>query len=195
MRIALLISLLAVVTGLPVAELQVVAKPAMFYVLHDPTKDQWCAYQDQKRWRTAIDEHGALETASVQLIELHPTVVKITDADDPESGDWIVYDTYNLDAHGTVVSLDRVTNVLSDDVSRREMFGTRDGKLFRKSVATKSLKSGRPMIAKDAWFPKVPLFGATSDFPFGEFLNRPQQVLGRDDICLASHTSTKSAPE
>jgi hypothetical protein len=63
------------------------------YVLNKPQGNQWCGYLDEKRWRSDIDEYGALETASVEFHDAHPRLVKLTEADNPEAGDWIAYDT------------------------------------------------------------------------------------------------------
>jgi len=156
------------------------------YVLNNPQKQQWCGYLDQKLWRSQIDENGALETASVEFSDGHPRRIKFTEEDDPESGDWIAYDTYMLDDDGSVRSLQRTTNVLPGDVSRTESFVNREGKLVKTVVTMKSLKTGRSVAPRKVWFPDRPLPRNVTALPFSALLPRIGDIHGTQPTCVSA---------
>ena len=160
------------------------------YMLLDDHKNQWCGYHDEKRWRSAIDEIGSMDTASVDFANEHPKTVKITHADEPEAGDWIVYDRYDLDEHGVVRSLERTANVLSGDVSKKEVFEFRDGRFLPKSVVARSLQSGKLIAVPNVWFPKLPKATGITDLPFGALIVRSQEVRTQDSVCVPGGTGS-----
>jgi hypothetical protein len=162
------------------------------YVLNNPQSNQWCGYLNEKIWRSDIDEYGALKTASVEFHETHPRLVKLTEADNPEAGDWIAYDTYSLGDDGAVVSLRRITNVLPGDVSRTEIFERHNGKLTRSGVTMKSLRSGRSVIPGKLWFPNRPLISDTGALPFSALLHHAQDIRGDVPVCVESPKSDPS---
>ena len=194
MRIAQIMALIAMLGSTQVNVTPVPANLHSLFVLHDGTKDQWCGYHEEQGWRSDIDRLGAFETASVEFSDGYAKIVKFTEADDPESGDWIVYDKYEIGEHGAVLSLERTTNILPGDISRKEVFELRDGRLVRKSVAMYSLKTNKQVAPKNIWFPKLPLAKGVADLPFSALLNRIEEVSTRGTVCVPSPTATPSAP-
>lgn len=156
------------------------------YVLKNPQKQQWCGFLNQQLWRSQIDEDGALETASVEFSDGHPLRIKLTEADDPESGDWIAYDTYMLDDDGSVRSLQRTTNVLPGDVSRTESFVNREGRLLKAGVTIKSLKTGRSVAPRKFWFPNRLLLRNVTAMPFSALLARISDIHGTEPVCVSA---------
>ncbi len=157
---------------------------AMRYILHNERTNQWCAYSDQKRWSLDIDEDGALEVASVTFLNTYPSVIKLTQEDNPEAGDWTAYDTYQLNNSGEVISLIRITNVLPGDLSRTELFKRRQGRLLRQSVTTKSLSTGKPVAQAHTWFPGRPLVSNVSAFPFAALLQQVHDPIRTEPLCI-----------
>lgn len=163
------------------------------YVLHDEKRHKWCAYRDEGRWRDAIETSRSQETVSVSFKGQYPRVVKITRADNPEAGDWIINETYYLNEDGTVSSLERVTNVLPGDVSRKEVFVRINGKLLRKSVAMRSLASGGAVVdPKQLWFPHVAVAENRTDFGFSGLLQRLKEVRDQGTVCIPAPVGSNS---
>jgi hypothetical protein len=133
----------ALMIGLSLAVPPTPITPVTLYVLHDSDKDVWCGYRDATQWQAAIDQLEALEVASVEYKNQHPQIVKMTSEDSPEAGDWAVYDTYKLNEAGRVISLERITNFLPDNVKRTEKFELDKGNLLRTTISAQSLTSGR----------------------------------------------------
>ena len=185
MLLILLLQMLFLLSS-PVAQAMPSPTPTakIYFVLYDAMKDQWCGYKDEKLWRADINNLGAYETASVEMVGQSPKVVKLTEADVPESGDWIVYDVYSLSDEGIVTALVRTTNVLSTDTSRREMFKLRGEKLVRTSQTVESLKSHHEITANKGWFPPVPIASKVTDLPFSALLTRPQRLETGGQQCV-----------
>lgn len=156
------------------------------YVLNNPQRNQWCGYVDEKRWHSDVDTYNALEVASIEFQGTHPRIIKITEEDDPEAGDWAAYDTYTLASDGTVISLQRTTNVLPGNVSRTEIFERQQGKLMRSTVKMKSLEKTQQLETKELWFPNRPLVSKRLAFPFSQLIERVAEIQGTQPLCLES---------
>jgi hypothetical protein len=162
---------------------QTIDSPVL-YILRNEQKNQWCGYLDRSRWSSDIDEYGALQTASITFNNAHASVIKLTEEDSPEAGDWVAYDTYQLDDAGDVTSLLRTTNVLPGDLSRVESYQRRQGKLIRQSMTIKSLSTGQPVTQGHNWLPRRSVFLAEPSFPFAGLIRHVHDM--KEPFCIDS---------
>jgi hypothetical protein len=159
------------------------------YLLHDDKKNVWCGYRDEMQWHTAIEEVVATETASVEFEAGHPSVIKVSQEDDPSVGDWAAYETYKLNDVGQIISLVRTTNFLPNDAKRTEIFQRRNGKLVRTSLSIKSLTSGHLVVAPDISSLNFPLFQTASTLPFATLIKKSQETRNLDVGCVTQALS------
>jgi hypothetical protein len=186
MTIASSFGLLLIVCGcLPLAARAAPESATTLYLLLDSKKELWCGYHDENVWRASIGEVGAAETASVEFVKGVPKVVKVTEFDDSGVGSWIVFDRYYLNDTGVVLSLQRITNALANNVSRSEVFEARaGGRLALQHVKLRSVETDSPIARSDAPFPKLPMATRVAYFPFGALIERAQEVLAQDSVCV-----------
>jgi hypothetical protein len=191
----LLVTGILAITSLHPAGVLGAAGTSTLYVLNNPQKNQWCGYVDEKRWQSDVDTYNALEVASIEFQGTSPRIIKITEEDDPEAGDWAAYDTYTLASDGTVISLQRTTNVLPGYVSRTEIFERQQGKLVRSTVKMKSLGKTQQLEKKDLWFPNRPLVTKRLDFPFSRLIQRIAEIQSIQPLCLESQIHGDGKPK
>ena len=77
---------------------------------------------------------GDLTYKNLKLTQIRETI-------DSESGDWMVFDTYRLDAQSNPTRLERVTNTCEGEVSIHENFQFTKGRPVKASRVTKDLKT------------------------------------------------------
>ena len=147
-------------------------RSSKLFILQKSETGEWCSYADEKQWQSGIDQFGALEAVSVTFRGDRPKTIKIAESDTPEAGDWMAYDTYELDNAGHVASVTRETRMLPGDVSRIEIFHAREGKLVRTGVSYTSLTNGHVIVPRGLWFPTRPLIARRDLFPFHVLLDQ-----------------------
>ena len=168
---------------------------ATIYLLHDAKKNLWCGYHGERAWRAAIGEVGAMETATIEFAGGVPKVVKVTAYDDSGAGAWIVFDRYYLNNQGEAMSLQRTTNMLADDVSRKEVFESRaGGRLALQHVNFRSIDVDTALVRSSAAFPKRPMATRGANFPFGALIERAQEVLVQDSVCVSPREVIEDKP-
>ena len=196
MTIASSFGLLLIVWGcLPMAAHAGPESATTLYLLHDAKKELWCGYHDENAWRASIGEVGAAETASVEFVKGIPKVVKVTEYDDSGVGAWIVFDRYYLNDTGVVLSLQRMTNALADNVSRSEVFEARaGGHLALQHVRLRSIETDSPIARSDAPFPRLPMAARVAYFPFGALIERSGEVFAQDRVCVPPREVIEDMP-
>ena len=159
------------------------------YVLQNSSKHLWCGYHDEGRWRSDINGVGATETGSIEFDGEYPKIVRHTEGDDPEAGDWIVYDHYTFSKLGAALSLERTANVLPGNVSRVETFRLEKDRLVRLNVSMRPLNPDSQMTPQAASFPKLPMASRIADLPFSTLIDRWGDVIKGGVLCVPNRAS------
>jgi len=178
------IGLILVTTGQPQHPLA--AKPVTVYALLDDTKHEWCGVDDKDRWESEIARVTATTSATIQLVDRHPTVITIYYDDEPGAGDWAARQTYKLNSAGQVVSLETITNVLPGDVSQRETYLRRNGRLVRSSLRFLSLTTKQPLKDKPDWIPSLTHYASASAMPLVALIPRVDEIRAGKSVCVTA---------
>lgn len=154
----------------------------MVYLLEDVVANQWCAYSSKSEWLTAIDKKIAMAVATVEPAEKKESFsIKVTQTD--ESGDWMVYDDYELKA-GFVTRLLREIRVLPGDIDQQQVYAAHDGSMKRLSTSSRSLTTGQVVSESHDWMPTLPIWTKASEFPFAGFLRSTSSGALENRTCL-----------
>lgn len=160
------------------------AKTAKVFLLEDTASNQWCAYDEEAAWNTAVRDAGAMTVGTLTYSNDLLLRIDVTETD--ETGDWIVYDHYFLDDHGRIEKLSRMINVLPGDMSVSQMFSIRNGKAKKIATSEKQLSTGKPLTSpKPVWLPDLLIKTRTNVFPFSGLLEH-------SDLRTASKICTKA---
>jgi len=138
------------------------------YLLEDNKHQQWCAFRDEREWKTEVESLSALVVATAEYVDGRLSAVDVTHQD--EAGDWIVYDHYSLDQSGKISKLKRTINVLPGDRSENEVFLMLSGTPKKESAASRKLSTGEPASKADVWLPDVPITTRVEAFPFSSLI-------------------------
>jgi hypothetical protein len=147
-------------------------KVSKVFLLEDAGNNQWCSYLSEPKWKTKVQEAGAMMVGKLIYSNDHLSEIDVTETD--ESGDWTVYDHYFLDGHG-IAKLIRLLNALPGDRSVSQTFSISNGKAEKTATSEKQLSNGKP-VTKPAgdWLPDVAIRTAPKMFPFAALLSRPE---------------------
>src|SRR5438093_245198 len=79
------------------------------YLLEDSraTPQQWCGFSNKSNRDSQVNVLGSTSSASVEYKNNRASIVDVTTADDPGSGDWVVYDHYVLSEDENIQTLKR----------------------------------------------------------------------------------------
>jgi len=148
------------------------AKTAKVFLLEDTGNKQWCAYNKEATWNTAVQDAGAMTVGTLSYSNHHLLRIDVTESG--ESGDWTVYDHYFLDHRGEVVKLSRMINVLPGDRSVLQTFSIGDGKAKKTATTEKQLSTGKVLTSPEPiWLPDLPIRTGAKLFPFSSLLGYP----------------------
>ncbi len=145
--------------------------PTKTFLLEDPGNSQWCAYNKEATWNTAVQDAGAMTVGTLTYLKHRLLQIDVTETD--ESGDWTVYDHYFLNGRGEVVKLSRTINVLPGDRSVLQTYAISNGKAKKTTTTEKQLSTGKLLASpKSEWLPDLPIKTETKQFPFSGLLGR-----------------------
>ena len=154
------------------------AKAAKVFLLEDTRSNQWCAYNNEAPWNTAVQDAGAMTVATLTYSDDRLSQIDVTETD--ESGDWTVFDHYFLNNRRQIVRLSRMINVLPGDRSVVQTFSISDEKATKTETTMKQLSTGKPLTSpKPVWLPDLAIRTEKRMFPFFP-------LLGRADLRTAS---------
>ena len=142
------------------------------FLLENARGRQWCAYNNELTWKTAVRNIKAMTVGTLTYSNGNLSRINVTETD--QSGDWIVYDRYSLDDRGEIVELLRVINVLPGDRHVIETYSISNGKAKKISTEEKSLTTGKPLASpQPVWLPNLPIEAEVKRFPFAGLLTNP----------------------
>jgi hypothetical protein len=145
--------------------------PRIFF-LEDNGKAQWCAFNSEATWKTAIQDTQAMTVGTLTYSDDHLSQIDVTETD--ESGDWTVYDQYFLDDQGCIVKLSRMINVLPGDRSVSQFFSIREGRATKTLTTVRRLSTGKALTSpKPIWLPELPVETSVKMFAFSRLLRYP----------------------
>jgi hypothetical protein len=120
------------------------------YFLEHYEKPSRCYYMTKSRLEKANGANishmfGTLTYQDGLLTEVNETI-------DSESGDWVMFDTYRVNAKGLPIRLTRTLNTFFGDVTVEETFTFSNGRPHRTAVAVRDLKTQKPADIKTRGF-------------------------------------------
>lgn len=157
-------------------------KASKVFFLEDAGNHQWCAFNNEARWKAAVQQTRAMTVGTLTYSHDHLYQIHLTETD--ESGDWTTYDHYFLDGHGHVVKLLRTINVLPGDRSVLQSFSIRGGKVTKMATTAKRLSTGETLTSpKPVWLPELPVETTVKKFAFSNLIGRADLQTARR-ICV-----------
>ena len=155
------------------------------YLMEDDEHHQWCGYRTEAAWRSEVDAVSSSVFAIVDYANDHVASIRLTTGDTPGAGDWVVFDTYSLDANGKLRGLKRVMNVLPGDRSEHEEWLIQNGKATKQRSTTLSLETQKPAQRPDAELPRVPIITNVERFPFWPLTrDKGQEIVAKGKVCI-----------
>ena len=151
------------------------------YLLEDASNQEWCIYTNEREWKADVELRGAMKVATVDQVNGRITWIRVTEQD--ETGDWIVYDTYSLDANARMSRIKRTANILPGDRSEERIFLVRAGRAVGESSATRRLGTGEPFRAAENWLPNVPIVTSVEALPFSPLIEAERLTTLRSQSC------------
>ena len=156
------------------------------YFLNDPD-ERWCAFNRESEWRSEVEMLGALTTAVAKYTGSRISSIDVTTEDNPEAGDWVIFDTYSLGKDQTFQSLKRTINVLPGFTSELETWLIQNGKAIKQSSVSRDLDTlkPKPVQATGIWLPSAPIFTRLSALPFWPLVrDKRQQISSGREACI-----------
>ena len=102
---------------------------------------QWCAYNKEATWNTAVQDAGAMTVGTLTYLKHRLLQIDVTETD--ESGDWQADHPRFLNGRGEVVKLSRRINALPGDRSVLQTYAISNGKAKKTTTTEKQLSTGK----------------------------------------------------
>lgn len=142
-----------------------------YWFLMETSHSSWCGYSDEMVFKRDADIFKPTESASVSLFS--GKIVEITYQLQPESGDWIVVDKYNISDKG--MTLTRANLLAQENLEVIQKLSAVDGRSKFKVERITTL-NGKMAAPKSIDYPNVPVMQNLTQFPFSSLLVKLESV-------------------
>jgi hypothetical protein len=144
-------------------------EPQEVFILQDVKQGSWCAFVHEEEWKNAAQRQPSDFVAVIRRVGGVLTTIYISS----NSEDTHTNDEYSVDPNGNLVSLTRLTDDLTDKMTREQKWTIRGAQTSPPSETWTEFTTHRriqPPAEQVDWLAKYPIILKLRDFPFSPLL-------------------------